>query len=203
MLDARVPIDEHPEHAVAGQALGLNSPPGCISAPLALAYRESEPAARAWNRGEHDVRTQGAILKVFMCTFFDTMNIPARLILWPGAGCRTAGFNFALCPEPTTDFIHTHPVSDECLFLWAGKGMAYTGRGWMEMGPLDCILAPCGVFHGTWGVDGPTFWGGFASPPQLDLVVKTNYYHDGVISPAPFTRLNFPEDPSTRDLFRH
>ena len=181
---------------------GLNAAPGRVAAPLAFAYRETELDVRPWKLSAQDVRRQGALFNVFMGAEFDALKIPARLILWPGAGCRTAGFNFAFCPEPATDFIHTHPVSDECLFLWAGKGMAYNGSDWRELETLDCILAPCGVFHGTWGVDGPQFWGGFASPPQLDLAIKTPYYRDGVFSQAPFQRLTIPETAETRSLFR-
>jgi len=161
----------------------LNAASGNLKAPLALAYRETESAVRSWNLEPAEVRARGALFNMFMGAPFDALGIPARLVVWPGAGSRTAGFNFAYSPKPEADFIHTHPVSDECLFLWAGKGKGFLGGSqWFEVDVLECLLAPCGVFHGHWG--GPTFWGGFASPPQADLLIKTPYYQEGSIAPG-------------------
>jgi gentisate 1,2-dioxygenase len=114
-----------------------------------------------------------------------------RLFLWPGAGTRTAGFNFACAAGSVADFIHTHPVSDECLILWQGRGRGLVGRdaGWIELNPLDCLLAPCGVLHGHCGIEGVSHWGGFASPPQVDLLFKTPCYSPDGFSPGTPARL--------------
>ena len=181
---------------------GLNAPVGALKAPLALKYRETESNVRAWNRTPADIRREGALFNVFMGASFEALGIPARFIIWPGAGSRLGGFNFAFSPDPVPDFIHTHPVSDECLILWAGQGRVYTGKEWMDAETLDCVLAPCGVIHGHLGSSGGTFWGGFASPPQIDLMVKTPYYRDGVISPGPFKQLEYPDSPAMQKLFR-
>ena len=181
---------------------GLNAKTGSLKAPLAFANRETEAAVRSWNLTPIKVRQHGALFNVFRGAAFDELGIPARLVVWPGAGTRSAGFNFAYSPDPEPDFIHTHPVSDECLFLWAGKGKGYLGGAdWIEMKPLECLLAPCGVFHGHWGLGGPSFWGGFASPPQVDLLVKTPYYAGGAILPGEVTALEYTELPEPDRLF--
>jgi hypothetical protein len=52
------------------------------------------------------------------------------VILWPGVGTRTAGFNVALAPPQAADRMHIHPVSDECLVVWEGACEGYTARGY-------------------------------------------------------------------------
>jgi gentisate 1,2-dioxygenase len=182
---------------------GLNAASGNLRAPLALAYRETEADVRAWNRKPAEVRREGALFNVFRGTPFGALGSPAVLVAWPGAGCRTAGFNFCFSSEPR-DFAHTHPVSDECLILWGGRVKAYLGTPdvWLEMNALDCILAPCGVFHAPQLVEGPAFLGGFASPPQLDLAIKTEFYKDGIFLNPPSTPLECPHDQRVGLLFQ-
>ncbi len=182
---------------------GLNANSGNLQAPLAFKYRDTDADVRAWNRSVEEVRKEGGLFNVFRGTAFGALGSPAVMVAWPGAGCRTAGFNFCFSNEPR-DFAHTHPVSDECLILWAGRVKAYLGEPgvWLGMNALDCILAPCGVFHAPQLVDGPAFLGGFASPPQLDLALKTEFYKDGVFSPGPSTRLEYSRNDSTRSLFQ-
>jgi hypothetical protein len=52
------------------------------------------------------------------------------------------------------------------------------GDRWVEVEANDVVLAPCGVAHGHRSC-GAAFFGGFASPPQLDLLVPIDYYRDG------------------------
>ena len=74
----------------------------------------------------------------------------------------------------------------ECLILWEGKGQFYYGDRWVEAETFDCVLAPCGVRHQVKGRENPLagrwFGGGFASPPQLDLYMETEYHKDGKFS---------------------
>ena len=57
---------------------------------------------------------------------------------------------------------------------------------------FDCMLAPCGVFHSVGGsqqLAGRGFGLGFASPPQLDLYLRTPYYKDGQFDAPPWGML--------------
>jgi gentisate 1,2-dioxygenase len=115
------------------------------------------------------------------------------LNLWPGYGVKSTGFHFAHGLPIMATRIHSHPVTDECLILWAGKGQLYCGDRWLEAETFDCVLAPCSVHHQVKGRENPLaggwFGGGFASPPQLDLYMETEYYKNGKFTRPPFTEL--------------
>ena len=174
------------ERAVAKAA--INSPAVELPPP-AFDFHDDQPEARSWKLGRDEVRSGGALFNVFMGAPFTGIGVPMRLILWPGAGCRTAGFNLAAPESGTSDEIHTHPVSDECLVMWRGDSAEfYIGDSWTKAKANDVALAPCGVAHGHRS-DGVALFGGFASPPQLDLLMPTDYYDGGTFTAPEATRL--------------
>ena len=94
------------------------------------------------------------------------------------------------------DTIHNHPVSDEFLVMWSGSGQFFIGGiGWVDAEENDVILAPCGIVHGhrSTAGRGPSLMGGFASPPQIDLMIPTSYYKDGVYAHPPVARMTDAE----------
>jgi uncharacterized cupin superfamily protein len=165
-----------------------------------MALHDTEPDCRAEHLSLEEVRRSGALFNVYLGTPFPGLGIPAHLVLWPGVGCRTAGFNYALAPAGATDAMHAHPVSDECLIVWEGVCEGYTAHGYSDSGAVDfwtgrkssfvaldtydVVLAPCGVLHGHRSLDTPSVLGGFASPPQLDLLIGLPSYADGVFTRA-------------------
>jgi gentisate 1,2-dioxygenase len=154
-----------------------------------MAFHDSDADVRSWCLSRDEVRRDGALFNVMMGAPFTGIGLPMRLVLWPGAGCRTAGFNYAFAPDGITDVIHKHPVSDECLTLWSGQGWFFVGDRWVPAQAGDCALAPQGVVHGHRS-DGDCHFGGFASPPQLDLLLPTEYYTAGRFLPPEATRLD-------------
>jgi gentisate 1,2-dioxygenase len=162
-----------------------------------MEFREILLDVSAEHLGRAEVRSGGAIFNVYSGTPVPGLGIPARLILWPGAGTRSAGFNFALAPAGAADRMHIHPVSDECLIVWDGVCEGYTAPGYsgsqfVSLDTYDVILAPCGVLHGHRSTDTPSVLGGFASPPQEDLLLDAGLYHHGTFAPATFEQLDPP-----------
>jgi hypothetical protein len=56
---------------------------------------------------------------------FTGIGLPMRLVMWPGAGTRLTGFNYAYTGLGVADVIHKHPVSDEFLVMWSGSGQFF------------------------------------------------------------------------------
>ena len=179
---------------------------GSLSPENELHYNDSYQELRAWNLEAEDIRREGALFNVFMGAEFHGLDpalvayLPGShkahmlLNLWPGYGVRSTGFHFAHgIPVLQSANVHTHPDSDECLILWSGRGQLYCGARWLEAETFDCVMAPCGVHHDIGGRRNPLagrwFGGGFASPPQLDLYMKTEYYKVGRFSRPPFVKL--------------
>jgi hypothetical protein len=65
---------------------------------------------------------------------------------------------------------------------WILSGLSLVSGKYIATSPLDVVLAPCGVQHGgriPSDAKSTAFPGGYASPPQLDLYMRTTYYKDG------------------------
>ena len=165
-----------------------------------MEYRDDQPDVRGQNLEPDEVKTGGALFNVLEGAAFTGIGLPMRLVLWPGAGTRLVGFNYAYCGIGVQDSIHKHPVSDEFLVMWSGSGQLFVGpNGWVDAEANDVVMAPCGVAHGHRSVEGrgPSMMGGFASPPQLDLVIPTDYYEDGVFQHPEDSDLTSTEEHAT------
>lgn len=171
----------------------VNSEPLEVGELDEMTFRDDQPEFRSQNLAPAEVARAGALFNVLEGAAFTGIGLPMRLVMWPAAGTRLVGFNYAYCGTGVEDTIHTHPVSDEFLVMWSGEGQFFIGDiGWVDAAAGDVALAPCGVMHGHRSTQGrgPSMMGGFASPPQLDLVIPTPYYQDGVYAdpdPSPLT----------------
>jgi quercetin dioxygenase-like cupin family protein len=167
-----------------------NAEVGTLAGPSQLAYRDTDPDVRPWNLGVDEIRAGGALFNVFRGAKIDVIDAPMVFVLWPGYGPRSTGFHFATGEVGLTSALHAHPAADECVVLWEGGARAWQGGGWHDMSIFDVVMAPCGVGHGISAIDGPTLWGGFAAPPQLDLYARTSFYEGtGTFAAPPYERL--------------
>lgn len=147
-----------------------------------MTFNDDQSAVRAANLSPDAVRRNGALFNVLDGVPFTGLGLPMRLVLWPGAGTRLTGFNYAYTGIGVSDVIHKHPVSDEFLVMWSGSGQLFGGGfGWVDAEENDVLMAPCGVAHGHRSIEGrgPSMMGGFASPPQLDLMIPSPLYENG------------------------
>lgn len=164
-----------------------------LKAATEVKARETHPEVRPWNLTVEEIRQGGALFNVFKGATFGDLGTPMLLVLWPGYGVRSAGLHMGGTPAGVRAETHTHPTSDECLFNWSGRGEAYCMDEWMEEDELDVLLAPCGVHHSVGGprdlTAGPSYGCGFASPPQLDLYVRTPFFHSGTFEAPPWQTL--------------
>ena len=177
----------------AAQQLATSAAPGHPPDPIdEMTHRTDQPEVRSWNLAAGDVAALGALFNVLEGSAFTGIGLPMRLVLWPGAGSRLTGFNYAYCGVGVADRSHRHPVADEFLVMWSGSGELYVeGVGWVDADAHDIAMAPAGVMHGHRSTDqrGPSMMGGFASPPQLDLLIPTEYYDDGQFTHPAATEL--------------
>ena len=81
--------------------------------------------------------------------------------------------------EPGKEFApHKHPLSEEILIIFQGKGECFLNDKWIPTEAGDIIYAPPGVLHGTRNPaenTEPFVTLGIATPPQLDLYLRANY----------------------------
>ena len=166
-----------------------------------LRYHDTYPEIRSWNLKRQDIRKHGGLFNIFRGAEFNANGSPMRFILWPGHGTRLSGYHITRCSIGKQFAAHTHPISDECVVIWAGAARGFIDGHWFEMGIHECLLAPCGVPHGgplnivtqtigsvTHG--GDTLWGGFASPPQGDLYLHGGYVKNQVVDDPPSKRFD-------------
>ena len=147
---------------------------------------------RAWNLSVEEIRRDGALFNMYRRALFSGIDVPMVLLLWPGYGASRCGFHYGCMPPGPEAAKHTHPVSDERIVNWIGSGLSLVSGEYIATGPLDVVLAPCGVQHGgkiPSDAKEICYRGGFASPPQLDLYLRTPYYKYGKYQTPAFEML--------------
>src|SRR5262249_5565146 len=150
------------------------------------------PELRAWNLANEAIAREGALFNIYRGASFTGIDCPMVLLLWPGYGVCRAGLHFGLMKPGSHATRHTHPVADEAVVCWAASSRGYLNEAEVGLQPLDVLLAPCGVQHGGYVPEDatePYYPGGFASPPQLDLYLRTDFYRDGQFERPPFENL--------------
>ena len=73
----------------------------------------------------------------------------ARLIVWPGTGSETANMNYVRMQPGEKNVPHSHPVSEDTIFILSGKGTIadLTNDTALEFEAGQVIHVPPGVRH--------------------------------------------------------
>jgi len=125
------------------------------------------------------VRRYGGVFKLASGPSFEQRGgLGVNLVITPNVGSRgiglTAGFH-----APGVSFApHRHPLSEEILIAFKGKGQFYLRDRWIDVEEGDIVYAPEGILHGTRNPSTntePFITIGCAAPPQLDLYQRSGY----------------------------
>ena len=73
----------------------------------------------------------------------------ARLVVWPGVGCWDANMNYVVMQPGEENVPHTHPVSEDTIFVLEGRGSVrdLTNELTLTFEPGQVIHVPPGVEH--------------------------------------------------------
>jgi gentisate 1,2-dioxygenase len=177
--------------------------PGNLSLTNELQYREDHPELRPWNLTRREIRHGGALFNLFRGATFGGIGVPMRILVYPGFGARMANLHVGIIPAEGGADIHTHPISDDCIFVLEGGTEGHLGGDWVTIETYEAAMAPVGVAHG----GRPTGSGtvglvmGFGAPAELDVYLKsTDLFKDGHYSDVAFERLEWPPSGAVGDV---
>lgn len=125
-------------------------------------------------------RTKGGKFNIYKgdFSFVEENGVPVNLVMTPRVGTINIGMTSGM-HEPGQGFTpHVHPMSEETLLCFKGKGEMYLYDRWIPVEEGDVVYAPAGVPHGTRNPATNTelfVTIGIATPPQADLYNKLNY----------------------------
>lgn len=73
----------------------------------------------------------------------------ARLIVWPGVGARTANMNYVAMRPGEANVPHTHPESEDTIFILEGRGTIrdYDHDRELRFESGQALHVPVGVKH--------------------------------------------------------
>jgi quercetin dioxygenase-like cupin family protein len=132
-------------------------------------------------KGAAEVARSGGVFNVFRGAPFTGNGGLMKFVLWPGAGA-VVGQHTAF-HDPGEAFVpHVHPISEDAIFIFDGKGTGYLESRWIEVSEGDIIYAPAGIRHGTGCRSSETktmICTGCAFPPQFDLYERAGYLKGG------------------------
>jgi gentisate 1,2-dioxygenase len=163
---------------------------------MQLHYNDSHPEIRSWNLTNESIRSGGALFNIFVGADFTGIEVPMKLVLFPGFGTRLAGLHVGYVAADAGSDVHSHPISEDCVITHMGTNWAYIDGKRVRLRALDVAMASVQALHG--GVPGEgaeaALMTGFGAPAQQDLYMDTPYYDkdDGTYSRPESTRLEIP-----------
>lgn len=97
----------------------------------------------------------------------------ARLIVWLGAGARTANMNYVVLEPGERNTEHVHRYSEDTIHVLSGHGTAedVSNGTRLPIGPGDTVQVPAGVWHAVAADRGETIVSvGGPCPADLDML---------------------------------
>jgi quercetin dioxygenase-like cupin family protein len=125
-------------------------------------------------------RKDGAVYNLFKgdSSWIEPAGIEVHLVLTPRVGPKNMGMTVGVHQPGQGMGPHVHPLSEEILIVYRGKGEIYLKDKWIPVKEGDVVYAPPGIYHGTRNPEGNTeifTTIGCGAPPQLDLYQRSNY----------------------------
>lgn len=126
------------------------------------------------------IRSEGGRFNIYKgdLSFVEKNGVPVNLVMTPRVGTINIGMTSGI-HQPGQGFTpHVHPMSEETLLAFKGKGEMFLKDRWIPVEEGDIIYAPAGILHGTRNPEGNTevfVTIGIATPPQAELYAAHNY----------------------------
>jgi gentisate 1,2-dioxygenase len=105
-------------------------------------------------------------------------GLGVNFVLTPNTGARGIGVTAGVHAPGESFEPHRHPLSEEVLIVFSGRGQIYLRDRWIDVEEGDVVYAPEGILHGTRNPSENTeefITIGCAAPPQLDLYMRAGY----------------------------
>ncbi|MFC1946105.1 cupin domain-containing protein [Chloroflexota bacterium] len=97
---------------------------------------------------EH-VREHGLIIRPEDVPDSSEYGCRSKLLITPATGSALTGCRIVYHEPGQTCTVHAHPIAEDVIIVYKGKGEAFLGDLWYEVGEGDVIYAPESVKHGT------------------------------------------------------
>jgi quercetin dioxygenase-like cupin family protein len=126
------------------------------------------------------VKKEGGVFNLYNgdYTWTTPEGLTSHIVLTPRVGVANVNMGMGVHKPGQGMAPHVHPLSEEILIIYRGKGEVYLKDKWIPVEAGDIVYAPAGVYHGTRNPatnteDFETI--GCGAPPQLDLYQRAGY----------------------------
>jgi quercetin dioxygenase-like cupin family protein len=129
-------------------------------------------------------------IRVFHCDrpglMVPFISADARLVVWLGAGARTANMNYVVLEPGERNKEHVHRYSEDTIHILDGRGTAedLTNDLRVPFGPGDTVHIPPGVWHAVSADQGERVVSvGGPCPADLDMLAAVGVDVEALIGP--------------------
>ncbi len=99
-------------------------------------------------KNSEQIKKNGIIIRPDEVPYTVGYGCRTKLLLTPAMGSGLTGCQIIYCRPGETYTVHSHPASEDVTEVFKGKGQAFLGDFWYEVGEGEVIYAPESVKHG-------------------------------------------------------